>query len=99
MSVFIFMQGQIPMIEAIIKELPNSFDSHQFIQKFARRFEVEYVWYLSQYDKEPFRKVNMQIGRFLSENKDLLKIKDMGEWDSPNVFGDLTKNEYWQKCN
>ena len=82
----------------IIKNIPTKiFDSHEFIRHFAKRFEIEYVEFLGIYKHEPFRNVHAQIGKFLSEYQDLLKIKDGGITQSPNIFGIDSQNENWIK--
>lgn len=82
----------------IIMNIPSqTFDSHEFIRHFAKKFEIKYVEFLSSYDDEPFRNVHAQIGKFLSENQAILKIKDGGTIQSPNVFGINTSNEKWIK--
>ena len=73
------------------------FDSHEFIRHFARKFEIEYVEFLSSYNHEPFRTVHAQIGKFLSEHQGFLKIKDDGITQSPNIFGANSQNEKWIK--
>ena len=75
----------------------KTFDSHEFIRHFAKKFEIEYVEFLSTYKNEPFRNVHAQIGKFLSEHQDLLKIKDDGIIQSPNIFGIDSQNENWIK--
>jgi len=84
--------------EDIIRNIPTDiFDSHEFIRNFAKKFEIEYVQFLSSYQHEPFRNVHAQIGKFLSDHQILLKIKDDGITQSPNVFGIVTQNERWVK--
>ncbi|WP_417873979.1 hypothetical protein [Xanthomarina gelatinilytica] len=94
-----FMETNLTVIkDEIISNIPNDkFDSHEFIRNFAKRFEIEYVEFLSSYKEEPFRKVHAQIGKFLSENQDVLNIKDVGISKSQNVFGVDSQNEMWVK--
>ena len=56
MSVNDFMEINLTVIrDEIIVGIDNTiFDSHEFIRNFARRFEIEYVTFLSVYEKEPF---------------------------------------------
>lgn len=95
------MESNLVVIkDEIINNIPTSkFDSHEFIRYFTKRFEVEYVEFLSKFKQEPFRKVNSQIGKFLSENKVLLEIIDDGVTKSPNIFGIESQNEKWIKQN
>lgn len=99
MSINEFMTNELNIIKnKIIKNISDPiFDSHEFIRHFAKELELEYVAFLSQYDKEPFRNVHAQIGHFLSVNKELLNIKDDGIVISPNVFGIESSNERWVK--
>ena len=43
------MSKKTTEIKAIIGELPNEFDSHYFIQKFAQKFQREYIEMLNLY--------------------------------------------------
>lgn len=43
MNINDFMTANLPAIVTIVAELKDDFNSYDFIQKFARRFEVEYV--------------------------------------------------------
>lgn len=94
-----FMTANLATLrDDIIRNIPSqTFDSHEFIRYFAKKFEIKYVEFLSFYDNEPFRNVHAQIGKFLSENQAILKIKDGGIIHSQNVFGIDTPNEKWIK--
>jgi hypothetical protein len=84
--------------EIIYNNIPSKiFDSHEFIRHFAKKFEIEYVEFLSLYKNEPFRNVHAQIGKFLSEHQESLNIKDDGITQSPNIFGADSQNEKWIK--
>ena len=100
MSLNQFMETNLVVIgDEIIRNIPtDKFDSHEFIRNFAKRFEIEYVEFLSTYRHEPFRNVHAQIGKFLSEHQSLLTIKDDGITQSPNIFGIVTQNERWVKA-
>lgn len=99
MSLNQFLETNLLVIrDEIIGNIPtDNFDSHEFIRNFAKRFEIEYVGFLSSYKQEPFRKVHAQIGKFLSEHQSLLSIKDDGITQSPNIFGIESQNEKWIK--
>lgn len=97
MSIDKFMEVNGVAIDSIIQGLPKEFDSHDFIKRFARRFETDYIDFLSQYQTEPFKTVHAQIAKFLSENDNQLKIQSIGQIHSENVFGDKTINENWMK--
>lgn len=97
-SINAFMSNRRKDCLNIIKSIPNNeFDSHEFIRIFMRRFEKEYVQYLNSYQTEPFRNVNAQIAKHLSEKQELYSIKSIGQTQSINVFGLMTYNELWQK--
>jgi len=95
MSVHQFMSEHISDIREIIEQMEKPFDTHAFIKKFARRFQVEYVGLLSQYSQEPFEKVHNQIGKFLLEKKELLGIQPNSKVKSENIFGEKNENEKW----
>jgi len=99
MSVNQFMEANLRVIrDEIIINIPNEeFDSHEFIRNFAKRFERDYVEFLSSYRLEPFRIVHAQIGSFLSEHQRLLNIRDIGSAISSNIFGIESSNEKWIK--
>ena len=90
-----FMSEHIADIQEIIGHLERPFDSHMFIQKFAKRFQTDYVQLLTAYDQDPFFEVHKQIGKFLSLNQTQLGIKSNGQKESPNIFGEQSKNEEW----
>lgn len=94
-----FMQNNIPAIRnEIITQLDNSFTSHQFIEKFAKRFEEYYIEFLHGYrTNESFRIVHSQIAKYLSEHQSEFNIsKDSKEVDQ-NVFGEFNENQKWEK--
>lgn len=95
MSVHQFMSDHISDVREIINQLEKPFDTHAFIKKFARTFQVEYVELLSQYSQEPFEKVHNQIGKFLLEKNDLLEIQPKGKVKGENIFGEENYNEAW----
>ncbi len=101
MSLNQFMNENLDVIrDEIIKNIPNpQFDSHEFIRHFIKKYEITYIEFLSSYKIEPFRNVHAQIGRFLSEHQELLKIKDYGSSHSPNIFGIDSSNERWVKTD
>ncbi|MDY0143524.1 MAG: hypothetical protein RBR97_16690 [Bacteroidales bacterium] len=95
MSVNQFMSANLVAIQRIIGQLQRPFDSHAFIQKLSREFQVEYVQLLSAYTDEPFIKVHGQIGKFLSENQTTLGIRQNNKVLSKNIFGEQSENEEW----
>ena len=55
-----FMKVNLAILrDEIIENIPSkTFDSHEFIRHFAKKFEIEYVEFLSTYNNEPFRDVH-----------------------------------------
>jgi hypothetical protein len=100
-TIYQFMKSNRRVIkdEVLAKITNKDFDSHEFIRHFSKKFEIVYVFYLSKYEKNPFRNVNAQIGRFLSKNQDYLEIEDLGVKNSLTIFGSDNKNENWRKKN
>lgn len=90
-----FMKENLIAIQSIINNLSRPFDSHEFIRAFSSEFQTSYVLFLTQYNVDPFQKVNIQIARFLSENQTILNISAQGKVLSPNIFGNNTENEQW----
>jgi hypothetical protein len=93
-----FMNENLESIKTIIEGIPTSeFDSHEFIRRFAKEFEVDYVKFLSMYDAKPFKTVHAQIAINLLHNKIHLRIEDSEKTTSANVFGIEDQNEQWIK--
>jgi hypothetical protein len=61
------MSKKLIAIRAIINEMEETFNSHDFIRRFSQKFQVEYAKLLAEYEYEPFRKVHAQIGRFFCQ--------------------------------
>lgn len=94
------MNDNIKNIQEVIDyELPEYFNSHDFIEKFTRKIETEFVKLLCQYDKDAHRKVNMQIAGYLSRNKGFLNIEKVGKENSKNVFGNTDLIKHWRNLN
>lgn len=97
LKVIKLMNDNTKIIQKLIDyELPEYFNSHDFIEKFTRKVEPEYVKLLSQYNKDAHRKVNMQIAKYLSTNKVFFNIGKVGKENSKNVFGNNNFIKYWQ---
>lgn len=98
MTVNDIMFEHLDNVKRVISHLPVVFDSHQFIEKISKEIETEYIDLLNGAgDENQFRTVNMQIGRFLSTNKEELGIVSMGKTKSKNVFGNFSECEKWGK--
>jgi hypothetical protein len=94
-----FMKSHMGEINKIVNDLPNEFDSHEFIRKFTKRYQIGYVKSLSKYKRAPFKKVHAQIASFLSKNETSLNIKKTEKIRSPNIFGINEENQGWIKPN
>lgn len=96
MNVEYFISQNLNKVKQLIENLPNRrFNSHELIRYFAKEFEVQYVDFLNNYDKEPFRKVHAQIAASLSKHADYLEIGKRGKLHSKNIFGVDSENEGW----
>lgn len=83
----------------IIKELPNKFDSHAFIQKLIKKDEERYIieLYGCLKPKGTFQYFHSQIGRYLSEERFKLEIESQGKILSKNIKNYISDNEGWIK--
>lgn len=97
LSISNFMALKFSEIETIIFELEKEFNSHDFIKKFAKRFEPEYVGFLNNYKERHFQMVHSQIALFLSNNSDILKIRKTKLVESETIFGELDQIQGWEK--
>jgi len=95
MSVNEFMSINLVSIQKTISQMERPFDSHAFIQKFSKEFQIQYIQLLAIYNDKPFLKVHEQIGLFLSKNQEKLGIKKNGKVLSQNIFGEESENEQW----
>jgi len=87
----------IEMVAEVIQSLPETFDSHDFIEKFVLHQEHIYKTLLTQYDIDAVQKTNMQLGRFLAENQARLHIMKLGKTHSGNFHGNETEVQVWTK--
>lgn len=95
-----FIKNLDAIKELIAIELLNpTFDSHEFIRCFKKKFEVDYVKFLTNYKTQPFKNVHLQLGKCLSTQAEYLKIQKNGKVPSTNIFGNKTENEKWTKLN
>ncbi len=96
MSIDNIMKMKMSEIKIIISDLPERFSSHDFIEKFAKKFELEYIGMLAEYkDQGAFRIVHSQIAKFLSLNKKTFGIEKDERNSSENVFGDRDVIQWW----
>lgn len=85
------------IINKILNDLPNKFDSHQFIEPYSILFKNQYEYSLSTYTGDAYKKVHAQIGMGLVKNMEYLKIMKNGKVKSENVRGNISRNEQWIK--
>ena len=99
MTIKDFMQTNINHLRNdIISELESKFNSHDFIKKFAKRFEGDYILFLNNYSgSDAFRTVNSQIAKFLADNETRLNIHKTQKVKSENVFGEIDEIQGWKK--
>jgi hypothetical protein len=98
MTINEFMNSNIQAIKAdILTLLDETFDSHCFIRKFAKRYESQYVDFLTQYSENQHQNVHKIIAKNLQTNKRELEIQDNGKVYSENCFGEINLNEGWKK--
>lgn len=98
MTVFEIMNANIDAVRAVIDEMDDKFDSHDFIKKFSREIELDYVYLLATAGTAtPFQTVHSQIGRFLRNNEDNLNISYVEDVNSENIFGNVTECASWKK--
>ncbi len=92
------MDKNIPEIRLIISELNTVFNSHDFLKKFAKRFERDYINFLNDhFGNEAFRNIHSQIAKYLSENSTTLQIHKKQRVKSENIFGETDEIQEWEK--
>ncbi|MCE9645266.1 MAG: hypothetical protein K8S20_04640 [Chloroflexi bacterium] len=94
MSAFDELEGKYP---EIVDQLPDRFDSHDFILVLAQRYQQLYVSALSEYsdNHQPFQTVHSEIARRLNNHAEL--VKHIGDRPSRNIFGQVNDAAVWQK--
>ena len=83
----------------IIAEMPERFNSHEFILKLAHRYQVLYVKALAQYvdpDSQPFKVVHGRLARILSDNFSH-SVRYIGKEPSDDIFGNPGEAALWRK--
>jgi len=84
------------IINDVIDQMPQKFDSHDFIKRMTRLFPSDYVKELCRFKNhdDPFLVLHPMIARNLAGNDGL---KQIGKVDSPNIGGKSTSNESWEE--
>jgi len=98
MNVSDFMKANLSEIKNIILNLPAEFSSHDFIEKFSKKYESDYIDMLVDYKgREAFKTVHSQVAKFLSLNMKYLGINKRDKDSSEHVFGELDVIQWWKK--
>lgn len=100
MDVNEFLKAHHQEINEIIDNLnPVEFSSHDFIERFARRFEREYIEMLYHYrdSGNAFKTVHSLIARYLSLHPSHFPIAKTIKKDSEHVFGEMDIIQWWQR--
>ena len=95
---FLVSKANMVIIQKIIANLNNKFNSHEFIEKFSKEFESDYIDFLTLYkSKNAFLSVHKQIAKFLSINSATLRIRKTRKVSSRNIFGEMDNIQEWIK--
>ena len=99
MSIRTFFEENIIVVtDEILREVNNVFTSHEFIQKFSKKFEREYIGFLHEHLGEgAFRQVHSEIARALSANEGKLNIEKTRRVLSKHIFGEEDEIQEWKK--
>ena len=87
----LFLKQNIRQIKnEIIPELGSDFTTLDFVKKFAKKFQGEYLKYLYlNREDSAFRAIHEQIARFLKDYGPLLNIRESRE----SLFGNKSDDE------
>ncbi len=80
---------------AIIDELDEMFDSHEFIDAYKMKFPTAYAGLKSDYTSVDG--AHKLMGKYLSKYRDSLFIESIGRSRSINVLGRKSECELWRK--
>ena len=88
------------LLTDVVAQMPQEFDSHEFIKKFIAMHEREYVDMLYEQHEVNgiFRAVHAEIGRALAEDAERLNICKVTRDLSENVKGYDSENQRCKKC-
>lgn len=82
--------------QSIIKALPSSFDSHEFIRVGALLYPSSYLDMIREYEGN-FTTVDALIGSFLLRNAAQLGIQKVAEQVTETIVGTQGKCALWNK--
>jgi hypothetical protein len=99
MTIYEFLEQNLNLLSnEIIPLLESDFSSHDFLKKFAKRFEGDYINFLHNYGGTgAFKTVHGQIAKFLADNETKLNIHKKQKVRSENVFGEMDEIQGWKK--
>ena len=87
---------------AIIAQMAETFDSHEFILRLAHQNQTLYVEALYAYRRSvhrgavaPFRVVHQILSQRLNAHRDL--VERIGDVDSEDIFGQIQRCAQWKK--
>jgi hypothetical protein len=82
----------------IIQQMPDEFDSHEFILELAHQYQRLYVSALVQYvdNDRPFQTVHGEIARRLLKYPML--VTKIGERNSEDIFRQVNSAAVWRKA-
>jgi hypothetical protein len=81
----------------VLDQMPETFTSHEFIQRLAQRNQALYIKALYAYRNTgaPFRAVHAILAKELHRYRE--HVQDLGNVDSEDIFGDTVECAEWQK--
>ena len=81
----------------IVKLMPDTFDSHDFILRLAQKYQKLYIQALYEHTNQtrPFHRVHMAIAKRLKKRRDL--VEQIDSTPSLNIFGVKSKVAVWRK--
>ncbi len=96
------IQSIVSKDPAIISQMPDKFDSHQFILRLTQENQQLYIEEVYHYRDSsepaaPFMGVYGMLARHLLEYPEL--IKQIGTARSENIFGQVNACAEWEKVN
>lgn len=74
----------------------HEFNSHEFICRYRRFYEKEYINMLNHYEKNAFQEVNKQIGSFLERKQKELGIRYIKEVKDRNDHFESSDVAEWE---
>jgi hypothetical protein len=95
----LFLKQNIRRVKSeIIPELGSDFTTLDFVRKFAKKFEGEYIRFLYSYkENNAFKEVHSQIADFLDDNELILNIKKSRKVRREDEYGEMEEIQMWEK--